>query len=290
MQFSYIQPRLKKVINITEIQTIHYYEFDERFSFEGEKHDFWEMVYVDSGMVEIQRDEETLILKQGEVIFHEPNEFHTIKSYHGSPNVFVVSFVCKSTVMSCFRKYKALLNIALRPVVSSIISEAENTYNTNEKGREKVSIKQQGPIGGEQLVKTYLEQLLILLARDISYKDDTSIFPSKESMETYLVAEIKEYMKGRLTEKVDAGGICGYFGYSRAYVSRLFKSQCGTSLMKYYMEKKIELSKTLIREKRYNISQISNMLSFDNPQYFSRVFKKVTGLTPSEYAHSLKIK
>lgn len=292
MQFSYIQPRFKKIINVTDIQTIHYFECDENFNFKGERHDFWEMVYVNSGKVEIQRDAETMVLKQGSIIFHEPNEFHAIKSYQSSPDFFVMTFVCNSAAMKCFKKYTSVLSAVLRSFVSSIIVEAENTYQTPKNTeREKVKVKETGTIGGEQMVKTYLEQLLIMLLRDISNNDNnTSMFPSKESMETHLVVEIKQFLKTRLTDKLDAEEVCAKFGYSRAYISRLFKTQCGTSLMKYYIGKKIELSKQMIREKKYNISQISNILCFDNPQYFSRVFKRVTGLTPSEYVHSLKLK
>ena len=140
------------------------------------------------------------------------------------------------------------------------------------------------------MVKSYLEQFLILLAREISCHDNTSLFPDRESMESHLVVEIKEYMKAKVAEKLDAKEVCVNFGYSRAYISRVFTAQCGVSLMQYYVQQKVEAAKRMIGEKRYNISQISNILSFDNPQYFSRVFKRVTGFTPSEYARSLKVK
>lgn len=291
MQFSYIQPRFKKVINVTEIQTIHSYECDENFVFEGERHDFWEMVYVNSGMVEIKREDETMILKQGSIIFHEPNEFHAIKSYQSSPDFFVLSFVCKSSVMKCFQKYHATLSSALRTFVTAMANEAQRVYHTEKNlNRDEIARKNKETIGGEQMVKSYLEQFLILLAREISCGDNTSLFPDRESMESHLVVEIKEYMKSKLFEKMDAKDVCVNFGYSRAFISKLFKTQCGISLMQYYTQQKVETAKRMIREKKYNISQISNMLSFDNPQYFSRVFKRTTGLTPSEYAKSLKLK
>lgn len=291
MQFSYVQPRFKKVINVEDIQTIHYYDCDETFVFEGERHDFWEMVYVSSGMVEIQRDDETLILGQGSIIFHEPNEFHAIRAYQSSPDFFVMSFVCKSAIMKCFRQYHSLLSNPLRVFVSSMATEAQQAYDTDGRfDNKKAAIKNKDTIGGEQMVKSYLEQLLILLAREISCYDNTSLFPNKESMESRLVVEIKNYMMSKVTDKLDAAEICTYFGYSRAYICRLFKTQCGVSLMQFYIQQKVEYSKQLIQERRHNICQISNMLSFDNPQYFSRVFKRVTGLTPSEYSRSLKLK
>ncbi len=289
MQFSYIQPRFKKVIHVTDIQTIHYFECDENFVFDGEKHDSWEMVYVNSGSVEVQREDERLILKQGSIIFHEPNEFHAIKSYHSSPDFFVMSFVCKSAVMKCFRRYHSVLNNTLRAFVTAMVLEAQRAYNVEPDSRSDEFWRQE-TIGGEQMVRNYLEQLLILLAREISFHDNTSLFPDRESMESHLVSMIKEYMKANINRKLDAKNICLQFGYSRAYISRLFKAQCGDSLMQYYCKLKVERAKQMIREKKHNISQISNMLSFDNPQYFSRVFKRTTGLTPTEYAKTLKLK
>ena len=292
MNSSYIRTKFNNFINVSEIVTIHYYEFDNTFEFGGEKHNFWEIVYVDSGAVEIMRDNKRVILKQGEILFHQPNEFHTIKSYNSSPDVFVISFASKSSAMSYFANYNATLDKTLQPFISSIISEAENTYimPKNDITLKKLITKDNAPIGGEQMIKTYLEQLLIILARDIFGKKDVVIFPSKESMETYIISEIKKYIKSKVTQKLKIEDICRHFGYSKTYLSQLFKTQCSISLINYYNKEKIEYSKKLIREQHFNMTQISDMLSFDNPQYFARVFKRVTGLTPSEYAKSLKVK
>ena len=51
----------------------------------------------------------------------------------------------------------------------------------------------------------------------------------------------------------------------------------------YMTNLKIEEAKVLIREEKHSISQISEMLCYDNPHYFSRVFKADIGMTPSEY-------
>ena len=58
---------MANLISINKIVTIHYYEFDKNFSFEGESHNFWEMVYIDSGEVEINARNNRFLLKQGEM-------------------------------------------------------------------------------------------------------------------------------------------------------------------------------------------------------------------------------
>lgn len=292
MKSSYILTKPNNLFNVAKIVTIHYYEFDRTFTFSGEKHDFWEIVYVDSGCVEIIRDTETVILNQGEILFHKPNEFHTIKSYNSCPNIFVVSFVCKSATMESFNHFKSSLNKNLKPFIASIIAEAENTYYIpkNDTSLKKLVLKDNAPIGGEQLIKTYLEQFLIILARETSSKHEISIFPSKESLESQLVVDIKDYINSHITTNIRMDDICNFFGYSKTYLCQLFKAQCSVSIMKYYNIKKIEYAKKLIRETQDNIAQISVKLSFDNPQYFSRVFKRITGITPTEFINSLEIK
>ena len=105
MKATYVKTQLQNVINISKIVTVHYYEFDKNFVFDGESHNFWEMVYIDKGRVQVRRDEATLVLSQGEILFHAPNEFHSIRALDSAPNFFVVSFVCHSPLMVYLEKY-----------------------------------------------------------------------------------------------------------------------------------------------------------------------------------------
>ena len=289
MKAEYVKTQPLNTINVSKIVTIHYYEFDKNFVFNGEEHDFWEMVYIDKGRVQIQRDEETLVLTQGELIFHKPNEFHSIKAVDSAPNFFVISFVCNSPAMAYFKKYQTQLNKQLSSFISSILSEAEKTYiiPKNDPSLKKLNKKSTVAVGGEQLIKTYLEQLLILLVREITEKGTHSLFPNKSSMEHHLIAKAKEFISECLEENFRVDDLCFTLGYSKSYLSRIFQAQTGNTLAAYAVHVKIEKAKSLIREDNLNFSQISDKLSFDNPQYFSRVFKRITGMTPTEFKLSL---
>ena len=291
MKPTYVKTKLNTVINISKIVTIHYYEFDRNFVYQGEKHDFWEMVYVDKGNVEIMRDEERIVLKQGEIVFHKPNEFHAIRAADSSPNFFVVSFVCDSPAMVYFEKYHTMLDKTLKGFISSIIKESDCTYviPKNDTQLKKLTKKENALIGGEQLIKTYLEQLLIFLIRGITGRDVLGIFPTKESMESHIVVDIKKYISSNLEDSIRVCDICRRFGYSKSYISKIFREQTGETLSSYGIRKRIECARMLIREGNLNFAQISAKLNFDNPQYFSRVFKRVTGMTPSEFKRSLNI-
>ncbi len=288
MKAYYVKTKLTSVINITKIVTIHYYEFGEAFDFKGESHDFWEMVYVDKGEVEIKTDDETKVLGQGEVIFHKPNEFHSIKAHRSSPNFFVISFVCNSAAMSYFTKKHTLLGKDLKPFISAIIKEAETAYviPPNDPSLKELVKKEGASVGSEQLIKTYLEQLLIMLLR-LGEKKQPLIFPSKESLQSHLLQRIKQLIEENLDKSLQVTEICKAVGYSKTYLSKLFHEQSGYTLAHYIVLKKISAAKEMIREGRLNFSEISERLDFDNPQYFSRVFKRVAGMTPTEFKNSL---
>ena len=74
------------------------------YSFPGESHDFWEFLCVDKGEVEITADNRAYTLKKGEIIFHKPNEFHTVRANGKiAPNLVVISFDCTSPCMDYFQ-------------------------------------------------------------------------------------------------------------------------------------------------------------------------------------------
>ena len=60
----YIKHKLTNVINVSKIVTMFYHQFDKNFHFNGESHDFWEFVYVDSGTVHITASKKKYILKK----------------------------------------------------------------------------------------------------------------------------------------------------------------------------------------------------------------------------------
>ena len=151
-------------------------------------------------------------------------------------------------------------------------------------------MKNNAPIGGEQLVKTYLEQLFILLLRDLSETTETEIFPSKENLENHIVNSVKKYISENIRNTIKLSDICNNVGYGKSYLCKVFKFYTGMSICLYANNKKIEYSKTLIREGNMNFAEISDYLLFDNPQYFSRVFKRITGITPSEFKLSLDVR
>lgn len=289
MKLNYIKHKFANLISISKIVTIHYYEFDKNFYYDGESHNFWEMVYIDAGNVKIKANNKEFHLKQGEVIFHKPNEFHTLKTDNeNAANVFVISFVCSSESMSFFKGKTMTVPSKLKKYIYTIIEEYSLTFKSMATEDIKLELKENPPIGGQQMIKTYLEQFLIMLIRSENDNHNLRIFPSKEIMENHIVSQVIQIIEENTYGKITVDQICTKLNYSRAYLSKIFKTTTGYTILEYILMNKIREAKKLIREERYNFTQISDLLSFDNPHYFSSVFKKIANMTPTAYKNSVK--
>ena len=77
---TYVKTTLQHSIDIDAIITLHYFEYMKNFEFKGESHNFWEFLYVDKGTVAVRADDTWTTLYTGDIIFHQRNEFHAIKS------------------------------------------------------------------------------------------------------------------------------------------------------------------------------------------------------------------
>lgn len=100
-----------------------------------------------------------------------------------------------------------------------------------------------------------------------------------------LVTSIRNYIHEHICEKLTLDEICGATEFSQVYCSSLFKKRMGKSIIEYVIDEKIEEAKRLILED-VEFTEISDRLGFTEYNYFSRVFKKCTGCSPSQYRKS----
>ena len=77
--------------------------------------------------------------------------------------------------------------------------------------------------------------------------------------------------------------ICAKTNYSKAYLFRVFKAKTGKTIMAYFTELKIKQAKQLLRENELSVREISEKLAFNTPDYFTKTFKRVAGITPLAY-------
>ena len=115
---------LHKEIEIDALFSVLYLKYTKNYVFNGEKHNFWEMVYVDSGEVTIESDGDTYVLTQSQFFLHAPNEFHKIRANDQACNTTIITFACSSNRLDLLTKevqtaskfQKQLLTAALNDV------------------------------------------------------------------------------------------------------------------------------------------------------------------------------
>jgi len=293
---NYFPTVLKEDIIVKKIFTVHYFEFAKSYVYEGEKHDFWEFVYVDKGEVEVLSETQDYKLKQGEMIFHKPNEFHNLwANGKVAPNVVIVSFECKSKATKFFRDNKIIcIGDYEKNLLAQIIREAQEAFRPpfNVPALPRLERSAKPAFGCEQLIRTYLEQLLIsLIRKGTSIITESRISSAvKERSDEDMVKKITIYLKGNLSNNITFDDVRRYSKLSSTNLKVVFKEQTGTSVMNYFKTLKIEESKKMIREELYNFTEIASKLGYKSIHYFSRQFKNITNMTPSQYASSVKIK
>ena len=287
MERKYYKHKIENLLVISKIITIHYFEFDKNFVSHTESHDFWELVYADRGDLICRRGDNEFILKEGEVIFHKPGVNHGLRADgKRAPNVFIISFECKSEAMRYFEDRIMAVDSALLRFVYAIIEESRRTFDLPyfDPDLQRLKLLERPTLGGSQMIKNYLELFLINLMRNESESDcSEAVFLPRDQFDEMISDRVIEYMNAHLSERLSTDDICSQLHYNKSYIFRQFKKTTGDSLMSYFVKLKIQRAKQLLRETDLSISAISESLNFETSNYFSKTFKKVTGYTPSTY-------
>lgn len=285
----YTKSSLSSVFSVRGIFTVHYFKYGQKFEFEGEKHPFWEMVYIDSGEVDITSDDSKFTLRQGEAYFHKPDEYHSIRTNNRFANSVIISFDCASPAMRAFCGLKLTLGDEQKNLIRLIVSETASCYGDRLDAVYLTQMKRRAdqPFGGEQLIKTYIEQLLILCYRSTKTNAPATL-PAPSNSED-IASKIIEILRANIYGSVTLDEISSALFFSKTYIKSVFKKATGETIMQYFAKMKIDEAKRLISTGKLTFTEIAYRLGYSSLYYFSRQFKKTTSMSPSQYAGSIKV-
>lgn len=292
----FARTRLLEALTVKQLVSLHYFEFAKDFAFEGEKHDFWEFVYVDKGELEVFADTEGYCLKQGDMIFHKPNEFHGVWANKKiAPNVIILSFVCHSKEMSFFENKIFSLDARQKELLAQIVKNGFVAFYPpfDDPRNHTLRRRPDAPIGAEQLIRLHLEMLLIRLRNeggDPSEREKRLSGTIKLRSEEDLAKRMCAYMEQHIYDDIRLEQVYKSFNLSKSHALTMFKEQTGMSIMKYYRQLKIQQAKMLLRSQQHTITEIAELLQYSSVHSFSRHFKSITDMAPSEYLRSVLAK
>ncbi len=107
--------------------------------------------------------------------------------------------------------------------------------------------------------------------------------PYTEKGNIMVLAETLSYIEKNFAEKITIEQMAEFSGYSKRHFNRLFKDTYKTTPLDYVLSLRIENACYLLKKKEKSISDIASDSGFDNTNYFCRIFKQRTGVTPSQY-------
>lgn len=279
---------LADVIKIDKLYSVHYLEYPRNINSAGKRYDFWEVVYVDKGEVLVTLENKNIPLRQGNIIFHKPNEWHNLATSSTVSNVVIFTFDSTSPNMSFFQD--KILNVGQyqKMLISKVLFEYRNTFSTplNDLYATQLIKKESSPIGSEQLLNMYLCELLISFLRESLSDNQYSISNANNSTATLNM--LINYMYDNISKSITMDDLVKYSGLNRTSITNIFNQSFNMSPIKYFNTMKIDLAKKYLRENAHNITQISEILGYSTVHYFSRQFKNLTGMSPIEYSHSFK--
>ncbi len=283
----YFKHKLQNLLLISKIVTVHYAKLDKNFSYTRESHDFWEVIFAEKDNLICRLDDKTITLKDGEIYFHKPNEahLHTADGIN-DPTIFIASFVCHSPAIRFFENRVVKLNKRQIRYVHEIVEEAKKTFNIPffNPDMKKMELLPHPTLGGEQLIKNYLELLLIDIMRSLTETEyGNSLFFSINERSDKFANDVIKILNENVYGRLSIYEVCKKINYSKAYVFKNFKLATGKTVMEYYSDIKIREAKKLLWESTFSVKEISEKLCFDTPNYFTKSFKKIVGVTPTEY-------
>jgi len=94
---------------------------------------------------------------------------------------------------------------------------------------------------------------------------------------------LRRYMGDRLAEPPSLDVMAAYFGVSKPHLCRVARRVMGQTLIKVWQEMKIEWARVLLRDSALSVAEVGYRVGFNDPFYFSKVFKKHTGQSPSAW-------
>lgn len=122
------------------------------------------------------------------------------------------------------------------------------------------------------------EELFEYVKKTISFRRE-----KQNSRDSQPIRAIKRYIEEKYASSITLEEVAGLVFLSPVYVSAAFKKQAGMSFTNYLIKTRIEKAKEFLRNSFFNVTEIAQMVGYSDAKHFSKLFKKVVGVTPAEY-------
>lgn len=265
-----------KLVEIKSFHSAFEFEFKKGHVFSGEAHDFWEFFYVIKGQISISADERMFNLSENEIIFHKPMEFHKFTVESETALIFVMTFSIDGEYGERLKNAVLHLNPRQKKRLFEIIEllrEASEKI-TSFKGFSEVF--SQTP-DFSQLLCCHTEIFLLSLTGN-----ENMVISENETDEAIIYRNAIRTMENHINEWINVPQIACQCNTSVSTLKKLFSRFLGMGIHKFFLKMKINHAILMLKSGK-SVSETANELGFSSQNYFSMVFKRETGVSPTYY-------
>lgn len=264
--------RIIQQVRVDEILAYYYQVKSANYYFSGEKHNHWELTFMDSGQLETIVDGKQFILNEYDLMIYTPGQHHTQKASANTPCSYL-------TIMFDMHNVEPLL---LQNQIFHATRDLSNVI------QEFISMSERHNGYSRDLCVCYLNEIILKLL-NYQYQKQVPIAhtPMQQKFENESLNEIIIYINDNIYSPLTIEQLCHRFSISRSSLQQLFKKNLNIAPKQYINDLKLKKATILIKESKYTISEISDKLGFTSIHYFSRKFKQHFNLAPSDYAKTI---
>ena len=255
------------------LYTFFYQEKEQGFVFPGESHSMPELIYVDRGTMHSVADGRDLLLEQGDIVIYGPNQWHMQYADIGvAPRFVTISFDLAGVDLAPLVNRKFVAPQQAMQLLQMMLREQE-------RGDE---------FSGDMIISELTLLLVVLLRQTKEPKDSKLQIPSAVHNENQIVRKAQMFISTHIREKLSVPVVAQHVDVSPSYLTALFHKSLQISPGEYIRRIKLQESKQMIRENEMNFTEIAAALQYSTVHHFSRQFKEKFGITPTEYAKSVR--
>ena len=265
--------RLRRQIQVSSIYTFFYQEKEKGFTFPGETHAPLELTYVDKGTLHSVADGRDLVLEQGDLVLYGPNQWHMqYADVDMSPSYITVTFDLVGDYPQDLINRKFTIPQSAVPVLQRMLREMDRMDAFS-----------------SDMVICLLQQLLLELLREQTCPAGTKLRTTNAvNSENEIIRRAQQFISEHVREKLTVPLVARHVDVSPSYLTALFRKNLQISPGEYVRRIKLQESKQMIREDNMNFTEIAAALQYSTVHHFSRQFKDKFGITPTEYAKSVR--
>ena len=263
---------MKRRFHIESLDPIRYYEMEPGFFFPGESMPKAKLTYVDQGQLHSVADGTDLLLQRGDLVLCAPAQWHMqYADMTEAPRFVTVTFDAPGADFSALVNRKFTLSQDLTALLQKCLREQERMGELS-----------------RDIIMTSLELLLLLLVQRQSAPAQALKTPYALHSENEIIRRAQQYVSAHIREKLSVPLVARKVDVSPSYLTALFHKHLEISPGEYIRRVKLQESKYLIREGKLNFTEIAAALNYSTVHHFSRQFKEKFGITPTDYAKSIK--